>query len=49
MVSFSGVCVIINNRNFIVSSSDPLSKEMPERRGTDVDACKSILIAEYFI
>lgn len=33
-----GICVIINNRNFIVNPSDPSSKEMPERRGTDVDA-----------
>lgn len=33
-----GVCVIINNRNFIVAANDPQSKEMPERRGTDVDA-----------
>lgn len=33
-----GICVIINNRNFNVAPNDPGSKEMPERRGTDVDA-----------
>ena len=32
--------MIINNRNFAVNTNDPQSKEMPERRGTDVDASK---------
>ena len=32
--------MIINNRNFAVDTNDPQSKEMPERRGTDVDASK---------
>lgn len=33
-----GICIIINNRVFNVSPNDPASKEMPERRGTEVDA-----------
>ena len=41
----TGICIIINNRVFNVSPNDPSSKEMPERRGTEVDAGKW----EYFV
>ncbi len=37
----SGICVIINNRDFYKITGDPRSKSLPKREGTDIDCSKN--------
>ena len=44
---FSGICVIINNRDFYQIMGDQKSKSLPTREGTEID-CGTLFFNFFF-
>lgn len=42
VMTFSGICIIINNEVFYKDPEDRGAREMPNREGTQVDAGESV-------